>query len=282
MLELLGIRKAFGRTVAVDGVSLSVGPGEILGLLGPNGAGKSTAVSMAVGWLAPDEGSVTVAGLGSPTEARVRSRLGVAPQALAIYDELTGEENVAFFGRIQGLAGERLRDRTRRALEFVDLADRRGDRARTYSGGMKRRLNLACAIVHDPVVLLLDEPTVGVDPQSRRAILDRVAGLRAEGKAILYTTHHMDEAEDLCDRIAVIDHGRILALGTLGELLEAHGGKSLVVVEREGRPESRVETDDPIAELERALAGERPRRVRVERPDLEAVFLHLTGRQLRD
>jgi ABC-2 type transport system ATP-binding protein len=250
-LRLEGVRKRYGALVAVDGLDLEARPGEILGLLGPNGAGKTTTVSLATGLLEPDEGRVTIEGAGSPTLPPARRRLGVAPQALAVYDSLTGRENVRFFGALSGLSGRALAERVEWALDFVGLVERAGDRVAGYSGGMKRRLNLAAAVVHDPEIVLLDEPTVGVDPQSRNLVFENVLALRARGRAIVYTTHYMEEAERLCDRVAIVDHGRLLAQGSVPELLAAHGGP-----------------DGPPS--------------RVERAGLEDVFLRLTGRRLRD
>ena len=281
MLVLRELHKRFGERVAVDGLSLEVRRGEILGLLGPNGAGKSTTIHMAVGLLDPDRGAVDVAGRGSPRNPEVRRLLGVAPQAIALYEALTPEENLRFFGRVQGLSGRALEDRVEWALSFAALDDRRRDRSAELSGGMKRRLNMAAALVHDPALILLDEPTVGVDPQSRNAILDRVVELRGAERAVVYTTHYMDEAARICDRIAIVDHGRMLALGTVPELVARHGGDpTLVVVE--GGLERRIPTRDPAGELSRILAARRVDDFRVERADLEAVFLHLTGRRLRD
>ena len=281
MLVLEGLRKGYGAHLALDGLTLSVRRGEIFGLLGPNGAGKTTTVSLAIGLLAPDAGTVTVAGQGPPSSPAVRSRLGLAPQALALYDGLSGDENLAFFGSVYGLAGPRLTEHVSAAIEFVGLADRRRDRVSTYSGGMKRRLNLAVALVHDPELILLDEPTVGVDPQSRNLIFENVRHLREAGKTIVYTTHYMEEAERLCDRVGIIDHGRLLALGTVAELLATHGGSPVLVAEAGGE-EIRVEADDPLVELNRLAAGRPVSAFRVERANLEQVFLHLTGRQLRD
>ena len=211
----------------------------------------------------------------------MRRLLGVAPQSIALYEPLTPEENLRFFGRVQGLSGTVLSERVEWALAFASLEDRRRDRTEQLSGGMKRRLNLAAALVHDPALVLLDEPTVGVDPQSRSAILDRVLELRGAGRAVVYTTHYMDEASRICDRIAIVDQGRVLALGTLAELLSRHGGDpTLVVVE--GGVERRIPTRDPAGELSRILSTGRVDDFRVERADLEAVFLHLTGRSLRD
>ncbi len=280
ILRFSRARKVFGSLVALDDLSLEVAAGEVFGLLGPNGAGKTTAVSLAVGLLAPDGGSVDIDG-GPPTRAEVRTRIGVAPQSLALYDELAGDENLRFFGRLQGLGGRRLSDRVDAALDFVGLSDRRGDRVATYSGGMKRRLNLAAAIIHEPPLLLLDEPTVGVDPQSRNAILDNILALKKQGRAVVYTTHYMEEAQKLCDRVAIIDRGRLLALDGVDGLIARHGGKSVVVAERDDG-EMRVETEDPVAELSRMQSAGKLRRFRVDRPDLESVFLGLTGRSLRD
>ena len=281
MLSLRGLHKRFGNVIAVDGVSLEVRRGEILGLLGPNGAGKSTTIHMAVGLVTPDQGTVEVAGRGSPRQPGVRRLLGVAPQALAIYEALSPEENLRFFGRVQGLSGRALAERVDWALSFSALEDRRRDRAGGLSGGMKRRLNLAAALVHDPELLMLDEPTAGVDPQSRNAILDRVVELRTLGRTVVYTTHYMEEASRICDRVAIVDHGRVLALGTVADLISSHGGDPVLVV-REGGVERRLPTRDPAGELARILAAGAVEDFRVERADLEAVFLNLTGRRLRD
>ncbi len=281
MLTLHEVRKRYGDTVALDSFSLQIQPGEVFGLLGPNGAGKSTTVGLAIGLLEPDQGSVDVGGLGPPSDPRVRRKIGVAPQALALYEEFTAEENLRFFGAIQGLEGAALVERTRWALEFVGLSGRARDRALTYSGGMKRRLNLAIAVVHDPPLLLLDEPTVGVDPQSRNAIFENILALKREGRTVLYTTHYMEEAERLCDRVGIIDQGRLLALDRVPRLIAAHGGKSALVLERDG-VERRLETDDPVSELSRLAQNGGLSRFRLEQPDLEAVFLNLTGRHLRD
>jgi ABC-2 type transport system ATP-binding protein len=205
----------------------------------------------------------------------------VAPQALAVYDHLTGRENIEFFGRIYGLSGGTLGTRVEWALRFVQLEDRGGDRAVTYSGGMKRRLNLAAALVHDPELILLDEPTVGVDPQSRNAIFESIEALRAQGRTIIYTTHYMEEAARLCDRVGIIDHGRLLAVDTVPALLATYGGAPTLVLAR-SQGEHRVQTTDPLGELNRLAAMEPVGEFRLERPTLEQVFLHLTGRQLRD
>jgi ABC-2 type transport system ATP-binding protein len=281
MLTLSNVRKTFGKTVAVDGLSLSVRKGEILGLLGPNGAGKSTSVSLSVGLLAPDSGTVTIDDLGNPAEPAVRLKIGVAPQAIALYDSLTGKENLHFFGEVYGLTGAALDQRVKWCLDFVGLADRQNDRAGEYSGGMKRRLNLAAALIHDPQLLLLDEPTVGVDPQSRNKIFESIEELHRQGRTIIYTTHYMEEAERLCDRIAIVDGGRLLARGTLAELLAQHGGPPTLMVKTNGE-ERRMQSADPLAELNRVAATATIEAFQMERPTLEQVFLRLTGRSLRD
>jgi ABC-2 type transport system ATP-binding protein len=281
VLTLSGLRKRYGETIAVDGLSLAVRRGEVLGLLGPNGAGKTTTVHLAVGLLAPDAGEVAIEGHGSPRDPKVRRHLGVAPQELAIYEQLGAEENLRFFGRVYGLRGRALAERVDWALDFAALSDRRKDRTATFSGGMKRRLNLAAALVHDPALLLLDEPTAGVDPQSRNAILEKVLDLRRRGRTVVYTTHYMEEAARICDRVAIVDHGRVLALDTVEGLVRAHGGDPVLVARVDGE-ERRIPTRDPAAELGRLVAAGRIEDFRVERATLEAVFLHLTGRRLRD
>ena len=281
MLNLVNVRKSFGKIVAVDGLSLAVRKGELLGLLGPNGAGKSTSVSLAVGLLTPDSGTVTIEGHGSPAEPAVRQTIGVAPQSLALHDLLTGEENLHFFGEVYGLSGSKLDQRVKWCLDFVGLTDRKSDRVGGYSGGMKRRLNMAAAVIHDPELLLLDEPTVGVDPQSRNKIFESIETLHREGRTIIYTTHYMEEVERLCDRIAIIDSGKLLAIGTLKELLLTHGGAPTLIVETNGA-DQRIQTADPLAELNRIAAQSPIDRFQMERPTMEQVFLRLTGRSLRD
>jgi len=290
------LRKSYGAIKAVDGLSFRVARGESFGLLGPNGAGKTTTIGMIVGALRPDAGRVTVDGESDPTRPAIRRRIGVAPQALALYQDLTAEENLAFFGTLYGLAGPRLKERVEWALEFSGLTDRRTSRVAGYSGGMQRRLNLVCGLLHDPPVILLDEPTVGVDPQSRNAIFDSIERLKRDGRTILYTTHYMEEAERLCDRVAIIDHGAILAIDTVGALLQQHGGAPTVEIEFPARPASlddgggtwegsrwRIQTERPVEALQRAMGTAEPfSHVSIERATLEDVFLHLTGRSLRD
>jgi ABC-2 type transport system ATP-binding protein len=247
MLAIKNLRKSFGSVVAVDDVSFTLGRGQLLGLLGPNGAGKTTTVSMIAGLVTPEQGEVLIEGarLSGDTDLKKR-RIGLVPQDLALYDELSARANLRFFGALYGLSGVTLEKAIASAMELVGLIDRIKDRVATYSGGMKRRLNLAAGLLHDPDILLLDEPTVGVDPQSRNAIFDNLELLKRRGKALLYTTHYMEEVERLADRIVVMDHGRVIAEDTLDGL------------------QSRVAT----------VGG--------GRATLESVFLTLTGRSLRD
>jgi ABC-2 type transport system ATP-binding protein len=246
ILNVSGLGKTFGRVTAVEQVTFSVAQGQLVGLLGPNGAGKTTTVSMIAGLITPDRGEVRIAGrtLAGDTDPGKR-RLGLVPQDLALYDELSARSNLRFFGALYGLSGRALESAIASTLGLVGLADRARDAVKTFSGGMKRRLNLAAGLLHAPDILLLDEPTVGVDPQSRHAIFENLRMLKEQGKAILYTTHYMEEAERLADRIVVIDRGRVIA-------------------------------DDTLAGLQTDAAGSGGR------PTLESVFLALTGRNLRD
>ncbi|GAB4550509.1 MAG: linearmycin resistance ATP-binding protein LnrL [Phycisphaerales bacterium] len=281
MLELRDIHKRFGNQAAVDGLSLRVERGACFGLLGPNGAGKTTSIRIGVGLLAPDAGEVIVDGRGAPSDPDVRRCIGLAPQSLAIYDDLSARENLAFFGTLYGLTRPEARRRADELLERVGLSERGTDRAGTFSGGMKRRLNLACALVHAPTLLLLDEPTVGVDPQSRNAIFELVREIRAEGVTVVYTTHYMEEAQKLCDTVAIVDHGRVIALGGVDALLSEHGGDSVVRVSS-GEDVREVATRDPMPELAKAMSDPATTSLEIKPPDLERVFLNLTGRSLRD
>ena len=296
MIEVTNLRKAYGNLVAVDGVSFTVADGETFGLLGPNGAGKTTTMHMVTGALAPDAGVININGQQAPQRADVRHRLGLAPQSIALYESLTAEENLSFFGKLYGLTGAKLRQRVDFALELSGLIDRRRDLVRTYSGGMKRRLNLACALVHDPSVVFLDEPTVGVDPQSRNHLFDTIEKLAGEGRTIIYTTHYMEEAQRLCDRVAIMDHGKILALDTIPGLIAQNGGQAWIEAELAELPAStaalpaklegsklRYATERPMEEATRLAAlGLKLTSFRIDQPDLEKVFLNLTGRSLRD
>lgn len=286
MLQVQGVTKSFGAVRAVRGVSFQVRTGEVFGLLGPNGAGKSTTIAMLIGLLEPDAGTVTLEGLGDPRTAAARVAIGLAPQTLAIYSELTGRENLDFFARLFEIPAADRRKRVAEMLEAVSLTDAADRRAGKYSGGMKRRLNLACALIHRPRLLLLDEPTAGVDPQSRNAILDTISGLRDSGVTIIYTTHYMEEAQRLCDRVAIIDHGTLLALDSVDALISTHGGAATLTINRRDGSMDTINTDNPARELERVMVGGSDLHsvdtVRIDRPNLESVFLTLTGRTLRD
>ena len=284
MLVFDHVSKSFGDLRAVDDLSFELEPGEVFGLLGPNGAGKTTAINMAVGLLEPDEGVVRFTGETfdrDPREASNRRALGLAPQSIALYEQISGADNLRFFGRLHGLRGSDLEERVAACLDFADLTDVGKKVVSKYSGGMQRRLNLAVAIIHDPDLVLLDEPTVGVDPQSRNAIFERVEQLRGGGKQVVYTTHYMEEAQRLCDRVAIIDRGRLMALDTVRALIEAHGGPGNLVV-RTGEGESRHETTDPLGTLAELQARQAVDHFQYLPPDLETVFLNLTGRALRD
>ena len=284
MLLFDHVSKSFGDLRAVDDLSFELEAGEVFGLLGPNGAGKTTAINMAVGLLEPDEGVVRFAGETfdrDPREAENRQALGLAPQSIALYEQISGADNLRFFGRLHGLKGSDLEERVAACLDFADLTDVRKKAVSKYSGGMKRRLNLAVAIIHDPDLVLLDEPTVGVDPQSRNAIFDRVEQLRDDGKQIVYTTHYMEEAQRLCDRVAIMDRGRLMALDTVRALIEAHGGPGKLAVQT-GDKESIHDTTDPLGTLAELQERETVEHFQYRPPDLETVFLNLTGRALRD
>jgi ABC-2 type transport system ATP-binding protein len=310
MLEAKALRKTYGNLVAVHDVSLQAGAGETIGLLGPNGAGKTTTVSMIAGLVRPDAGEVRIEGrpLGGDTDP-LKRKLGLVPQDLALYDELPAIENLTLFASLYDLSGAAARKSIGEALELVGLADRAKDKVRTYSGGMKRRLNLAAALLHDPQILLLDEPTVGVDPQSRNAIFDNLETLKQRGKTLVYTTHYMEEAERLCDRIIIIDHGKVIANDTLQGLYRMVPASNTLVIELDegvdGIPLETLQTLAGVRSAERRgaslrvgvneLASDTPgvlqflvqqgrpyRHVVSERADLETVFLTLTGRSLRD
>ena len=287
--------KSFGDLTAVDSLNFNIESGETFGLLGPNGAGKTTSINMMIGLLKPTSGSVMIDGQ-SPAKPATRNQIGLSPQSLSVYEELNARENLAFFAGLYPLTPTELKKRVDWALNFAGLEDRSKERVSNFSGGMKRRLNLACALIHQPTVVLMDEPTVGVDPQSRNHLFDCIAQLQSEGLTIIYTTHYMQEAERLCDRIAIIDHGKLLALDTVDRLLEKHGGTSSVTAEFKGplpvdcklngefeERTWRVETDRPMDEIAKATQqGLEFQSLAIAKPDLESVFLSLTGRRLRD
>ncbi len=309
MIQINGLVKRYGDRLAVNEVSFCVQEGEIFGLLGPNGAGKTTTLSILATLSSPDQGEVTIGGYGLAHETKqIKPLIGFVPQELALYPTLSARDNLAFFGRIYGLRGAALKERITAVLDLVGLRERAGDAVRTFSGGMKRRLNIAAGLIHQPRLLFLDEPTVGVDPQSRNFIFEHVERLKAEGMTILYTTHYMEEAERLCDRVAIMDEGRILALDTTKGLIGLLGGGVIHL----GLAADAIETLFPLiralphvqavsmldGRLEMETSEARPAllelvelcnardvpilSLEVLEPNLESVFLHLTGKRLRD
>jgi ABC-2 type transport system ATP-binding protein len=295
--------------VAVDDVSLAIGEGEIFGLLGPNGAGKTTCINMICGVLKPDSGRVLIGKRDIWLESKaVKRDLGVVPQEIAVYEDLSARDNLNFWGSLYGLSGRALRSRVNEALTLVGLSDRAGDKVKGFSGGMKRRLNLCMGLLHRPRVLLLDEPTVGIDPQARLNILEVVRQVAADGTTVLYTTHYMDEAQDLCDRIAIIDHGKVLTVGTLEELTRLAGEAEVlrltgpfedpavrdrlaaldgirILKADERLAVLSVETSGPglldvLPEILAADLGVED--VSIQQPNLQSVFISLTGKELRD
>ena len=302
-LRIAALVKRFGQTRAVDGITLELRQAECLGLLGPNGAGKSTLIRSIVGRVIPDAGAISIFGAraGSPA---ARSALGWIPQELALYPRLTCRENLRSFGRYHGLRGAALEEAVARCLGWATLNDRAGELVRNLSGGMKRRLNMAAGLIHQPKLVLMDEPTVGVDPQSRNHIFEMIEKLRAEGMSLIYTTHYMEEAERLCDRIAIIDHGKIIALGMHADLVRTTFGSRSQVLARYAGADERIaawvferggQVVDGTAQFSiehpaevgalleaSAKAGLELIDVSIRKPNLELVFLHLTGRELRD
>jgi ABC-2 type transport system ATP-binding protein len=311
ILEVKDLVKKYGDFTAVKGISFDIKEGEIFGLLGPNGAGKTTTISILSTLYAPTSGDATVGGHSVTKEPMaVRNLIGVVPQELALYDDLTARENLVFWGQMYGLSGRTLKRRVDEVLEQIGLADKARNRVKTYSGGMKRRVNIGVGLLHKPSLLFMDEPTVGIDPQSRRAILDSVKALNQQGMTVLYTTHYMEEAEELSDRVGIIDHGELIALGTQAELNrqvgekdtlilhidENQNGEGLAVAVRKIQGVLKADiTDHTVAviaqEAEEIMApvittanelGVKIRSVDIQEPNLEAVFLSLTGRALRD
>jgi ABC-2 type transport system ATP-binding protein len=236
MLQVDRLSKRYGERVAVDAISFSIAQGETVGLLGPNGAGKTTAISMICGISKPDSGEVTLGGVRLTQDANaVKRRVGLVPQDLALYEELSAWANLQLFGGLYGLGAAELQPRAKAALALVGQTDRSADRVKTFSGGMKRRLNIAGALLHDPDLILLDEPTVGVDPQSRNAIFDNLEELKRRGKTLLYTTHYMEEAERLCDRVLILDHGRVLASDTVAGFKQKYTNLEAAFIQLTGR-----------------------------------------------
>jgi ABC-2 type transport system ATP-binding protein len=314
ILEVRNLRKAYGDLVAVEDVSFTVDPGQVFGLLGPNGAGKSTTMMMVCGLLTPDSGTILVAGEEMrPDRRELKRLLGVVPQDLAIYPELTARENLRFFGKLYGLNGSRLNSRVDDALSRTGLGPRADDAAREFSGGMKRRLNFGCALLHEPKLLILDEPTVGVDPQSRSHLLESVQQVAREGVAVIYASHYMEEVEEICRKVAIVDHGRVVAedslvalLGRMKSVIRLHirGSEipippriaSVVTVERNGednhqiididrgRLSQEISLDQTLADLlcDARSQGATLETIESHEANLERLFLQLTGNKLRD
>jgi ABC-2 type transport system ATP-binding protein len=305
MLQIDHVTKRYGSITALDGVSLEIAEGEFFGLLGPNGAGKSTLMSLVAGLRTPEAGTLRLDGRPlSPADSSARITLGYVPQSIALYDELSAEQNLRIFGELYGLSGAGLAERIDEALAAVQLADRRHDPVKTFSGGMQRRLNLVASLLHRPKLLLCDEPTVGVDPQSRNAIFEFLETRARAGLTVIYSTHYMEEAARLCSRIGIIDQGKILALGTLDELLTklpfeeeirfpatvqtaalaeklgGHGDLDTIDGVHRFRPRAGFKLSTFFAETESLELP--PRLFTSQRPTLEALFLHLTGRTLRE
>jgi len=310
MLETIELRKVFKNKAAVDNVNLYLDPGESVGLLGPNGAGKSTTISMISTLIRPTSGDVKLDGHSIIRQPQsIRSVLGVVPQEIALYEDLSALENLQFFGRIYGLRGKELARAVAEVLELVGLSDRQKDRIKTYSGGMKRRINIAAALLHQPKIIIMDEPTVGIDPQSRNHILDTVRLLNVEKQmTVLYTSHYMEEVEQLCDRIYIMDHGKVIASGRKEELKSILSAEDTIWLQLEEPCEAlaaelrenhdiRQVNEEPsgiklivpknsgiLGQLFQAAERHHARIVNlhVQKPTLEDVFLHLTGRKLRD
>ncbi len=306
MIDVKDIQKSYGNIYAVKGISFSIAAGECYGLLGPNGAGKSTTINMLSTLFPPDTGEILINGLDikkSPEE--VKKILGVVPQEIALYANFTAWENMLFWGSLHSLKNNELHKKAEELLQFVGLSDRKNEKIKGYSGGMKRRINLACALLHSPKILLLDEPTVGVDPQSRNMIFELIESLNKQGMTVIYTTHYMEEAERLCDRIGIIDSGQIVAQGTLDELKQQSGIKDVIVMQCNQSPDAAtiaaklnlevevtdhtiyIQTDNSKKDLTRCViscseTGYEIHHIDIQKANLENVFLKMTGKQLRD
>ncbi len=311
ILEVKELAKNYGDFQAVKGISFDIQEGEIFSLLGPNGAGKTTTISMLSTLYAPTAGDASIAGHSVTRDPMaVRGVIGVVPQDIALYEDLTARENLLFWGQMYGLSGKPLNARVDEVLEQIGLTDKAKNRVKTYSGGMKRRVNIGVGLLHKPRVLFMDEPTVGIDPQSRRAILDTVKDLNKKGMTVLYTTHYMEEAQELSDRVGIIDHGELIALGTQQELTRQVGQTETLILHlgENDDPEALAKSLDGVKDVLEAIAtdhevsviaheaedvlaavvtkanerGIKIHSIDIREPNLEAVFLHLTGRALRD
>jgi ABC-2 type transport system ATP-binding protein len=302
------LKKSFGDLEAVRGISLQVARGEVFGLLGPNGAGKTTTISMLTGLLEPTSGQVSVDGLDLESHTNeVKAKMGLVPQELALYMTLSARQNLMFFGRIYGLTGKELRQRVDEVLEMIGLTERANDPIKEYSGGMKRRVNIGAGLLHKPEVLFLDEPTVGVDPQSRNAIFESVEALNRAGMSVIYTTHYMEEAQRLCHRVAIVDEGKMIALDTPAALIRSLGGGVVIIGIAEGAPEEITDRIAQVPAVRSATRSDGELKIETQRlqdglmgtlditnqldvritsleilePNLESVFLNLTGKKLR-
>ncbi len=310
LLEVKNLSKSYGNNLAVNNLSFDVYTGEILGLLGPNGAGKSTTITILSGLLSYNSGEIYFLGKDVRKNSKqVKANLGIVPQDIAFYEEISAYQNVKFFASLYGLTGNALEERVKEALEFVGLEERKNEKPKTYSGGMKRRLNIACAIAHHPKLLILDEPTVGIDPQSRNRILDAIQTLRNQGTTVIYTTHYMEEIEQIADRVVIMDKGQKIAEGTIEELLEDYNNINLYCITLEEPIEDflylydipgvrqittdkvkkriKIETDKKADNLNKILSkllekGNQIQDMTTEKGNLEMVFLDLTGKKLRD
>jgi ABC-2 type transport system ATP-binding protein len=308
-IQVKNLHKDFGEVYAVQGIDFEVQRGEIFSLLGPNGAGKSTTISMIAGLLHPNQGEISVTGYFVDKDPmRAKAAIGVVPQEIALYEDLSARENLNFWGKMYGLRGATLKKRVDEILEIVGLTDRQKGRVGKFSGGMKRRLNIGIALLHKPDVVIMDEPTVGIDPQSRRNILDSVMELNQQGMTVLYTTHYMEEAQELSDHIAIMDHGKLIASGTHNELVKIVGELDRIELSINTESAKVIEAWQSIAGVRQVIAENghltllvddsnlvlpeifeaaaqaesRITSVEIREPNLEAVFLHLTGRALRD
>jgi ABC-2 type transport system ATP-binding protein len=306
MIEVQNITKSYGKTQAVRGISFSIKDGECYGLLGANGAGKSTTINMLSMLFPPDSGQITINGNdASKNNKPIKQIMGVVPQEIALYENFTAWDNILFWGSIYGISGKQLSSKAEELLQWVGLFDRKKEKIKEYSGGMKRRINIACALLHEPKVLLLDEPTVGVDPQSRNLIFELIQQLNGKGMTVIYTTHYMEEAEKLCNRIAIMDNGLVIAQGSLDELKAQSHVNDMIVIDCVQTPDEKtiagklhvevlrhenslsILSADSKKDLTRIVttttdAGYDISRIDIQKANLETVFLKMTGKQLRD
>lgn len=309
MIEIKNIIKRYGSNLAVDNISLTIKRGEIFGLLGPNEAGKSTTIKMIMGLLKADSGEIIIDNMVvNKNNMHIKRKLGFVPQNLAIYENMTAKENVEFFGQLYGIRGKQLKNNAAEALEFTGLIDRQKEKPKKFSGGMKRRLNIACALVHNPEIIIMDEPTVGIDPQSRNHILESVKLLNKRGATIIYTSHYMEEVEGICNRTGIIDHGKLISLGTIKDLKDSVNQEQKIIIQVHNLTEEIKNELEEIKGVNGVILTKdnieilssnaqmvlqdilftlykndiKVNNIMLQEPDLESVFLALTGRSLRD